>query len=60
MSPRFTSAKSLLIASTLLAFTFGSTSCITKRTTSDGSTVISEKYVVKRPVKNLLNNIDGE
>ena len=31
-------------------------SCITKRTISEGGNVQSEQYVIKRPVKNLLEN----
>ena len=34
--------------------------CVVKRTTESGGRVTEEKYIVKRPVKNLIQNTEVE
>ena len=45
---------------TLSICAFGLTSCLTKRTTTSGGRVVEENYVIKRPVKNMINNLEVE
>ena len=40
--------------------TFPLQGCVVKRTTESGGRVTEEKYIVKRPVKNLIQNTEIE
>ena len=44
----------------VLVMTVVGSGCITKRTVSHGGRTVEEKYVVKRPVKRFLNNVEFE
>lgn len=38
----------------------GSSSCLVKETTSVDGRVVDEKYIVKRPVKKVIQNLEFE
>ena len=38
----------------------GLTSCVTKQTTTVNGQFVEEKYVIKRPVKNFIQNVEVE
>lgn len=49
-----------LIFLPLLWASFLLSSCITRRTVTENGHVIEKKNVIKRPVKNLINNTEFE
>ncbi|MFT5904585.1 MAG: hypothetical protein ACI9E1_000170 [Cryomorphaceae bacterium] len=51
--------KKLTLLGLLLA-TASLTGCVTKRTTTSNGAVTDEKYVVKRPIKKFINNVEFE
>ena len=44
----------------VLVVAFAGSGCVTKRTVSHGGRTVEEKYVVKRPVKRFINNVEFE
>jgi hypothetical protein len=50
----------LAIGFGLAVLVLGTSGCVTKRTTTQRGQVVDEKYVVKRPVKNALENLEVE
>ena len=50
--------KSALILAGLSMMVLGLSSCLTQRTVSQGGQVQSEQYIIKRPVKDLLQNVE--
>ncbi|WP_411827842.1 hypothetical protein [Luteolibacter sp. AS25] len=53
-------SKKLLLSAIAMAVAFSSSSCLTKRTTTDQHGEVDETYIVKRPIKNVINNIEFE
>lgn len=53
-------ATSLFLFPGLLFLTLGSSGCVTKRTVTERGHTVEEKYVVKRPVKKFINNVEFE
>jgi hypothetical protein len=51
--------KPILIITFLLSY-LTLTGCITKQTTTSNGAFVEEKYVIKRPVKNLIQNLEVE
>ena len=51
--PEFTPRAALLI---LAASGFLMAGCVTKRTVKEGGRTVDEEYIIKRPVKNILEN----
>ena len=54
--PDFIKAAFVLTGLSLMAL--GLSSCLTQRTVSQGGQVQSEQYIIKRPVKELLENTE--
>jgi len=51
--------KPILIFASLLSYLI-LTGCITKQTTTSNGAFVEEKYVIKRPVKNFIKNVEVE
>ena len=49
-----------IIFAGVLVLTVVGSGCVTKRTVSHSGRTVEEKYVVKRPVKRFLNNVEFE
>jgi hypothetical protein len=49
-----------IIFAGVLVLAVAGSGCITKRTVSQGGRKVEEKYVVKRPVKNFIRNVEFE
>ena len=53
-------SSALLLLPALVLVALATTGCVTKRTVTKGGQPVEEKYVVKRPVKNFINNVEFE
>jgi hypothetical protein len=53
-------AASFFLVPGLLVLTLGISGCVTKRTVTERGHTVEEKYVVKRPVKKFINNVEFE
>lgn len=53
------SLKSLILIAALAPLTLLS-SCVIKQTTTREGAVVDEKYIIKRPVKNFIENVEVE
>lgn len=51
--------KQMLIVTSLLSYLL-LTGCVTKQTTTQNGAFVEEKYVIKRPVKNFIQNVEVE
>lgn len=49
-----------LLAPGLILVALATSGCVTKRTVTKGGQTVEEKYVVKRPVKKFINNVEFE
>ncbi len=52
--------KPFCVICTISICALGFTSCLTKRTTTSGGRVVEENYVLKRPVKNMIEGLEVE
>lgn len=48
-----------LIITSLLSYLF-LTGCIMKQTTTSNGAITDQKYIIKRPVKNFIDNVEVE